>query len=72
MEKFALVTGSSSGIGLEIATGMAMYYFNFPFSTQPLHLVIATIMVGIQFYIILESNHRSTDATPQISTATNK
>jgi cytochrome c oxidase assembly protein subunit 15 len=47
-------------IGLEIATGMAMYYFNFPFSTQPLHLVIATIMVGIQFYIILESNHRST------------
>ncbi len=47
-------------IGLEIVTGIAMYYFNFPFSTQPLHLVIATIMIGIQFYIILESNRRST------------
>ncbi len=42
-------------IGLEIVTGIAMYYFNFPFSTQPLHLVIATILIGIQFYIILES-----------------
>jgi len=47
-------------IGLEIVTGIAMYYFNFPFSTQPLHLVIATIMIGIQFYIILESSSRST------------
>ena len=46
-------------IGIEIVTGIAMYYFNFPFSTQPLHLVIATIMIGIQFYIILESSRRS-------------
>lgn len=46
-------------IGLEIITGIAMYYFNFPFSTQPLHLVIATILIGIQFYIILESNPRT-------------
>ncbi|MFK7834111.1 MAG: heme A synthase [Winogradskyella sp.] len=46
-------------IGLEIATGIAMYYFNFPFSTQPLHLVVATIMIGIQFYIILESSRRT-------------
>lgn len=44
-------------IGLEILTGIAMYYFDFPFTTQPLHLVIAAIMIGIQFYIILESNH---------------
>ncbi len=43
-------------IGLEILTGIAMYYFDFPFTTQPLHLVIAAIMIGIQFYIILESN----------------
>ncbi len=50
-------------IALEILTGIAMYYFNFPFSTQPLHLVIATIMIGIQFYIILESNHRSEQKT---------
>ena len=42
-------------IGLEIATGIAMYYFNFPFSTQPLHLVLAAVLIGIQFYILLES-----------------
>lgn len=43
-------------IALEILTGIAMYYFDFPFSTQPLHLVIAAIMIGIQFYLILESS----------------
>lgn len=43
-------------IALEILTGIAMYYFDFPFSTQPLHLVIAAIMIGLQFYIILESS----------------
>jgi len=45
-------------IGLEIATGIAMYYFNFPFTTQPLHLVIAAILIGIQFYIVLETSKR--------------
>ena len=29
-------------IGLEIATGIAMYYFDFPFSSQPLHLLFAS------------------------------
>jgi len=53
-KKFNLVIGC---IGLEIATGIAMYYFNFPFSSQPLHLVIAAILIGIQFYIILESHN---------------
>ena len=46
-------------IALEVVTGIAMYYFNFPFSTQPLHLVIAAVLIGIQFYIILESSRRS-------------
>ncbi|RNC84899.1 MAG: heme A synthase [Winogradskyella sp.] len=52
--KFLLV---SICIALEIFTGIAMYYFNFPFSSQPIHLVIATILIGIQFYIILESHN---------------
>ncbi|MEM6516096.1 MAG: COX15/CtaA family protein, partial [Bacteroidota bacterium] len=39
----------------EILTGIIMYYFDFPFLSQPLHLVIAAIMFGIQFYILLES-----------------
>ncbi|MBO3116199.1 COX15/CtaA family protein [Winogradskyella sp. DF17] len=47
-------------IGLEIVTGIAMYYFNFPFSTQPIHLLIAAILIGIQFYIILESSRIKT------------
>lgn len=39
----------------EILTGIIMFYFDFPFLSQPLHLVIAAIMFGIQFYILLES-----------------
>jgi len=42
---------------LEIATGILMYYFDFPFLSQPIHLVIALVLFGIQFYILLESNH---------------
>ena len=45
-------------IGLEVITGIAMYYFDFPFLSQPLHLVIATIMVGVQYYIFLESRSK--------------
>lgn len=50
-------------IALEVVTGMAMYYLDFPFSTQSLHLVIATILIGIQFYLILESSLRSDNKT---------
>tara|TARA_B100000809_G_C15100124_1_gene516571 strand:- start:689 stop:1714 length:1026 start_codon:yes stop_codon:yes gene_type:complete len=42
----------------EIISGIAMYYFDFPFLSQPLHLVIALIMFGIQFYIYLESRYK--------------
>jgi len=52
--KFKLVM---TCIGLEIVTGIAMFYFDFPFSSQPLHIVIAAILIGIQFYIILESHN---------------
>jgi cytochrome c oxidase assembly protein subunit 15 len=31
-----------------------MYYFDFPLLSQPIHLVIATIIFGLQFYILLE------------------
>lgn len=43
----------------EIFTGILMYYFDFPFLSQPFHLVIATFMFGIQFYIFLESQPKS-------------
>jgi cytochrome c oxidase assembly protein subunit 15 len=40
---------------LEIATGIAMYNFDFPFLSQPLHLVIASLLFGYQFYLLMES-----------------
>ena len=39
----------------EIATGIAMYYVDFPFGSQPLHLVLATLLFGLQFHLYLES-----------------
>ena len=40
-------------IAIEIILGIAMYYFHFPFSSQPLHLLLATILFGVQFYFYL-------------------
>ena len=40
---------------LEIISGILMYYFAFPFGTQTMHIVIATLLFGVQFYTILES-----------------
>lgn len=40
---------------IEIFTGIAMYYLDFPFLTQPLHLVFASLLFGIQFYILMQS-----------------
>ncbi|SHI47100.1 cytochrome c oxidase assembly protein subunit 15 [Arenibacter nanhaiticus] len=44
---------------LEIITGMSMYYFDFPFSTQALHLVLAALLFGVQFYLVLEAINSS-------------
>lgn len=46
-------------IGIEIISGMAMYYLDFPFASQPIHLVIASLLFGIQFYMILEAKKPS-------------
>ena len=42
-------------IGFEILTGIAMYYFDFPFASQPIHLTIASILFGVQFYLVLQT-----------------
>lgn len=42
-------------LAIEIVSGIAMYYFHFPFGTQTIHIVIATLLFGVQFYLILES-----------------
>lgn len=40
---------------LEIISGVAMYYFHFPFGSQTAHLVFASLLFGVQFYLILEN-----------------
>lgn len=40
---------------IEIASGVAMYYLDFPFGMQTTHLVAAAVLFGLQFYMILES-----------------
>lgn len=39
----------------EIITGISMYYFDFPLLTQPLHLVFASLLFAIQFYVVLQA-----------------
>ena len=39
----------------EVLTGIIMYYIDFPFGSQPLHLLLASILFGVQFYLLLES-----------------
>jgi cytochrome c oxidase assembly protein subunit 15 len=46
-------------IGVEILTGMAMAYLDFPIGSQAIHLVLASILFGIQFYMILEAKKPS-------------
>lgn len=40
---------------VEVITGMAMFYWDFPFMSQTLHLVLASLLFGVQFYLVLES-----------------
>ena len=54
-KKLNLVLGC---IFLEVLTGIMMFYFDFPFLSQPLHLVIASVLFGIQMYILLEILHQ--------------
>ncbi len=46
-------------LSIEIVSGMMMYYAHFPFGSQTIHLVLASILFGIQFYMILESKKRT-------------
>lgn len=45
-------------IALEVISGILMAYFSFPFGMQTLHLVVASLLFGINFYIILEVYNR--------------
>ncbi len=40
---------------LEVFTGILMQYFYFPFGSQALHLVLASILFGVQYYLFLQA-----------------
>ncbi len=44
---------------IEIISGVTMYYFHFPFGTQTIHIVLATLLFGVQFYLVLETKMKS-------------
>lgn len=46
---------------VEIISGVAMYYLDFPFGMQSVHLVTASILFGVQFYLILENRRSRAD-----------
>ncbi len=43
-------------IGLEIIIGILMYYFSFPFLSQPLHLLVASILFASQSFLMFKLN----------------
>lgn len=44
---------------VEVLSGIAMYYFDFPFGSQTVHLVIASFLFGAQFYLMIESRRKN-------------
>lgn len=44
-------------IGLEIFTGVMMAYVDFPLGTQPIHLIAASLLLGVQFYFLFVVRH---------------
>lgn len=45
---------------LEILSGITMYYIDFPFGSQTFHMVVASILFGVQFYLVLEASKNKT------------
>jgi heme a synthase len=44
----------------EILSGVVMVYVDFPFGSQTIHLVLATLLFSVQFYLLLESRKLKT------------
>ena len=48
----------------EIFTGILMYYLDFPFASQPLHLLLASFLFGAQLYFLIQVfNHNINTST---------
>jgi cytochrome c oxidase assembly protein subunit 15 len=44
---------------LAALSGIIIYYADFPILSQPMHLVVASVIFGLQYYLFLESNTAS-------------
>ncbi len=53
-------------LGLEILSGISMYWYDFPFGSQSIHLVIASLLFGTQFYLVLESKRAEKQSVEEI------
>ncbi len=40
---------------IEALSGVIMFYFDFPFGTQTIHLFIASLIFGFQFFVLLQN-----------------
>ena len=43
----------------EVFTGILMYYLDFPFASQPLHLLLASFLFGGQLYFLFQLFHQN-------------
>ena len=59
--KSIIIYSVNSLIFIQIVTGIVMFYFDFPFSTQPIHLLLSTIIIGLQFYFLMLYNNRTNE-----------
>ncbi|NJB72442.1 cytochrome c oxidase assembly protein subunit 15 [Saonia flava] len=41
---------------IEVVSGIFMYYMDFPFGSQSIHMVFASLLFGVQFYLVLEAS----------------
>lgn len=44
---------------IEILSGIGMNYAGFPFGSQAAHLIVASLLFGVQFYLLLDTGRRS-------------
>ncbi|KYG79787.1 cytochrome oxidase assembly protein [Roseivirga seohaensis] len=45
-------------VGIEVLSGVVMAYFGVPAAIQPIHLLLGTIIIGVQYYVLLLLGNR--------------
>ena len=46
-------------VSVEIVSGVVMAYLGVPAFAQPIHLLLGTLIIGVQYYLLLLINHRN-------------